>query len=211
MNQNQIEDILKRLEPRFAVLKREIKEELSAEFAGLRSTRKNSSGHKKAGESWERSPKGSKWKAELESAKEELKHIIGERTGKDAYANQQLVTKYASAKRKGNTEEMNRIVEEVVANARGSESVAVKSPAPNTTRRNRNRIMNKNNEINTNMNRLMNSTFAALPQKPVTPNVPRINKAVVPAPPQQKKLMDESNEFNLTEPFTYGDDPIGPY
>ena len=199
MNQNQIEDILNQ---RLADLERKIKDDLRAEFSGLRSTRKNSSGHKKAGESWERSPKGSKWKAELEAAKEELKRIIGERTGKDEYANQQLVTKYASAKRKGGAEEMSRIVEEVVANARGDTAIVAPAAALNSTRRNRN---NRNKKVpNANMNRLMNSTFAALPQKPVTP-VP------VAPQPQPQKPVEELNEFNLTEPFTYGDEPIGPY
>jgi hypothetical protein len=194
MNQGQIEDILKQ---RLEDLKREIKEELRAEFRGLNFTRKNnSSGHKKAGESWERSPKGSKWKAELEAAKEELKRIIGERTGQDAYANQQLVTKYASAKRKGNTEEMSRIVEEVVANARGETPVA----APiNTTRRNRNNNRNIKPNMGTNMNRLMNTKFNALPQKPVTPSPVAVAPRPVPKP------VEEVNEFNLTEPFTYND------
>lgn len=198
MNQNQIESILNQ---RLADLERKIKDDLRAEFSGLRSTRKNSSGHKKAGESWERSVKGSKWKAELEAAKEELKRIIGERTGKDEYANQQLVTKYASAKRKGNQEEMSRIVEDVIANARGE---TVNAPvAQNMTRRNRN---NRNKEP---MNRLMNSTFAALPQKPVTPAPVA---APAPQPPVAiQKPVEEPNEFNLTEPFTYGDDPMGPY
>ena len=191
MNQNQIENILNQ---RLADLERKIKDDLRAEFSGLRSTRKNSSGQKKAGESWERSPKGSKWKAELEAAKEELKRIIGERTGKDEYANQQLVTKYASAKRTGDAEEMSRIVEDVIANARGDAIVA--PVAQNTTRRNRN---NRNNKVpNANMNRLMNSTFAALPQKPVTP-------APVAPQPQPQKPVEELNEFNLAEPFTYGE------
>lgn len=206
MNQGQIETIVNQ---RLAALKEEIKEELRAEFQGRNMTRKNnSSGHKKAGESWERSPKGSKWKAELEAAKEELKRIIGERTGQDAYANQQLVTKYASAKRKGNAEEMSRIVEEVVANVSGETPVPV---APIMTRRNRNNRkattntnINTNTATNTNMNRLMNTKFTALPQKPVTP---------LPAPPPGPvpKPVEEPNEFNLTEPFTYGDDPMGPY
>jgi hypothetical protein len=200
MNQGQIETIVNQ---RLAVLKEEIKEELRAEFQGRNMTRKNnSSGHKKAGESWERSPKGSKWKAELEAAKEELKRIIGERTGQDAYANQQLVTKYASAKRKGNAEEMSRIVEEVVANISGETPVPV---APIMTRRNRNtnRNMRINTNTNTNMNKLMNAKYAPLPQKPVTP---------LPAPPAPvPKPVEEPNEFNLTEPFTYGDDPMGPY
>lgn len=205
MNQGQIETILNQ---RLTALKEEIKEELRAEFRGLNSTRKNSSGHKKAGESWERSPKGSKWKAELEASKEELRRIIGERTGQDAYANQQLVTKYASAKRKGNQEEMSRIVEEVVANARGD--VPVVAAAPNNTRRNRNnRRANTaappNVNTNSNMNRLMNAKFTALPQKPVTPS------PVVAAPGPVPKPVEEPNEFNLTEPFTYGDDPMGPY
>lgn len=198
MNQNQIEDILNR---RLADLERKIKDDLRAEFSGLRSTRKNSSGHKKAGESWERSVKGSKWKAELEAAKEELKRIIGQRTGKDEYANQQLVTKYASAKRKGDAEEMGRIVEEVVANARGEAVMITPVAAQNSTRRNRN---NRNKAVNNNMNRLMNSTFEALPQKPMTP-------ATAPAPVMLQKPVEETNEFNLTEPFTYGDDPVGPY
>ena len=200
MNQGQIETIVNQ---RLAVLKEEIKEELRAEFQGRNMTRKNnSSGHKKAGESWERSPKGSKWKAELEAAKEELKRIIGERTGQDAYANQQLVTKYASAKRKGNQEEMTRIVEEVVANARGDAPVV--TAGPNTTRRNRKANTNANANTNTNMNRLMNAKYTPLPQKPVTP---------LPAPPSGPvpKPVEEPNEFNLTEPFTYGDDPMGPY
>lgn len=199
MNQGQIETIVNQ---RLAILKEEIKEELRAEFQGRNMTRKNnSSGHKKAGESWERSPKGSKWKAELEAAKEELKRIIGERTGQDAYANQQLVTKYASAKRKGNQEEMARIVEEVVANARGDAPVVVAGPT--NTRRNRNN-RRANTATNTNMNRLMNDKFSALPQKPITP---------LPAPPSGPvpKPVEEPNEFNLTEPFTYGDDPMGPY
>ena len=193
MNQNQIENILNQ---RLADLERKIKDDLRAEFSGLRSTRKNASGHKKAGESWERSPKGSKWKAELEGAKEELKRIIGERTGKDEYANQQLVTKYASAKRKGDQEEMSRIVEDVIANARGEAVMVAPSAAQNSTRRNRN---NRNNKIpNANMNRLMNSTFEALPQKPVTPTP-------APAPVILQKPVEEPNEFNLTEPFTYTD------
>jgi hypothetical protein len=196
MNQGQIEDMLNQ---RLADLERKIKDDLRAEFSGLRSTRKNSAGHKKAGESWERSPKGSKWKAELEAAKEELKRIIGERTGKDEYANQQLVTKYASAKRKGDQEEMSRIAEDVIANARGD--TIVKSVAQNTTRRNRN---NRNNKApNANMNRLMNSTFAALPQKPVTP-VPVAPVAVAP-PAAAPQAIKDPNEFNLTEPFTYGE------
>ena len=203
MNQGQIETIVNQ---RLAVLKEEIKEELRAEFQGRNMTRKNnSSGHKKAGESWERSPKGSKWKAELEAAKEELKRIIGERTGQDAYANQQLVTKYASAKRKGNQEEMSRIVEEVVANARGDAPVV--TAGPNNTRRNRNnRRANTatNTSTNTNMNRLMNAKYTPLPQKPVTP-------LPAPAPGPVPKPVEEPNEFNLTEPFTYGDDPMGPY
>jgi hypothetical protein len=198
MNQNQIENILNQ---RLADLERKIKDDLRAEFSGLRSTRKNSSGHKKAGESWERSVKGSKWKAELEAAKEELKRIIGQRTGKDEYANQQLVTKYASAKRKGDQEEMRRIVEDVIANAQG-EAVMIAPTTPNMTRRN-NRNNNRNNNrinrgANANMNRLMNSTFVALPQKPVTP-VP------VAAPPAAPQALEEPNEFNLTEPFTYTD------
>jgi hypothetical protein len=203
MNQGQIETIVNQ---RLAVLKEEIKEELRAEFQGRNMTRKNNSGHKKAGESWERSPKGSKWKAELEAAKEELKRIIGERTGQDAYANQQLVTKYASAKRKGNQEEMSRIVEEVVANARGDAPVVM--AGPNNTRRNRkaNTATNTatNTNTSTNMNRLMNAKYTPLPQKPVTP---------LPAPPPGPvpKPVEEPNEFNLTEPFTYGDDPMGPY
>jgi hypothetical protein len=192
MNQNQIENILNQ---RLADLERKIKDDLRAEFSGLHSTRKNSSGHKKAGESWERSPKGSKWKAELEAAKEELKRIIGERTGKDEYANQQLVTKYASAKRKGNQEEMRRIVEDVIANARGEAVMITPSAAQNSTRRNRN---NRNKAVNNNMNRLMNSTFEALPQKPVTP-VPVAPPAAVP------QTLEDPNEFNLTEPFTYTD------
>lgn len=199
MNQNQIENILNQ---RLADLERKIKDDLRAEFSGLRSTRKNSSGHKKAGESWERSPKGSKWKAELEAAKEELRRIIGERTGKDEYANQQLVTKYASAKRKGDAEEMSRIVEDVIANARGDAIVA--PVAQNSTRRNRN---NRNKAVTNNINRLMNSTFEALPQKPVTPSV----APPAPAPVMLQKPVEEPNEFNLTEPFTYGDDPVGPY
>jgi hypothetical protein len=205
MNQGQIETIVNR---RLAVLKEEIKEELRAEFQGRNMTRKNnSSGHKKAGESWERSPKGSKWKAELEAAKEELKRIIGERTGQDAYANQQFVTKYASAKRKGNAEEMSRIVEEVVANARGDVPLPT-TAAPIMTRRNRNNRKanmntNINTNMNTNMNKLMNAKYAPLPQKPVTP---------LPAPPAPvPKPVEEPNEFNLTEPFTYGDEPMGPY
>jgi hypothetical protein len=210
MNQGQIETIVNQ---RLAILKEEIKEELRAEFQGRNMTRKNnSSGHKKAGESWERSPKGSKWKAELEAAKEELKRIIGERTGQDAYANQQLVTKYASAKRKGNAEEMSRIVEEVVANISGETPVV--TAAPNTTRRNRNNNRNMkanintttniNTNMNTNMNRLMNAKYTPLPQKPVTP-LPAAAPGPVPKP------IEEPNEFNLTEPFTYGDDPMGPY
>jgi hypothetical protein len=204
MNRDQIENIVNQ---RLADLKREIKEELSAEFAGLRSTRKNSSGHKKAGESWERSPKGSKWKAELEAAKEELKRIIGERTGQDAYGNQQLVTKYASAKRKGNTEEMGKIVEEVVANARGGEGMVATVPTPSITRRNKNNRNNKviNINANRNINRLMNSTFVALPQKPQTPST------IPPVALAPQKPVEELNEFNLTEPFTYGDDSNGPY
>ena len=210
MNQGQIETILNQ---RLTALKEEIKEELRAEFQGRNMTRKNnSSGHKKAGESWERSPKGSKWKAELEASKEELKRIIGERTGQDAYANQQLVTKYASAKRKGNAEEMSRIVEEVVANARGDVALPTIA-APNSTRRNRNnRRANTftNTSPNTNMNRLMNTKFTALPQKPVTP-LPVPPPAHVAAPKPVLNPVEEQNEFNLTEPFTYGDDPMGPY
>lgn len=207
MNDGQIEDIIKRLEPRLADMKREIKEELRAEFAGLRSTRKNSAGHKKAGESWERSPKGSKWKAELEAAKEELKRIIAERTGQDAYANQRLVTKYASAKRRGNMQEAAQIVEEVVENARGGEQGAsVLTVNSNMTRRNKNRsgntITNTNKNMNKNMNRLMNTAFPVLPQKPATP---------VAAPPAAVPKIQPVNEFNLTEPFTYGEDPMGPY